>query len=239
MGPDVHPGALTRLGKAGSTPAPLRERADPLLAAVIFALFARTFLFQAFEVPSSSMEKSVLTGDRLLVNKFLYAPEGAGPFDRLLPVRAVRRGDIVVFRFPPDPRRDLIKRVVALPGETVEIRDKAVFVDGRLLEEPYAFHADDRTWPDEPGIPEDRRQRDQVPALRVPPRSYFVMGDNRDASNDSRFWGPVPAANLEGRALCVYWSVPPRSSASSGGELRSPLELLRRTRWDRTFLPVR
>jgi signal peptidase I len=243
MGPDVHAGAITRVRKAGdSPPLPLRERADPLLAAVIFALFARTFLFQAFEVPSASMEKNVLTGDRLLVNKLLYAPEGHGPLARLLPVRRVRRGDVVVFRFPRDPRRDFIKRVVALPGEIVEIRDKRVFVDGRLLDEPYTFHSDDRIWPDDPGIPEDRRQRDQVSARRVPSGSYFVMGDNRDDSNDSRFWGPVPAANLEGRALFVYWSVPPRSSEASGvggGAMRSPLELLRRTRWDRTFLPVR
>jgi signal peptidase I len=243
MGPDVHTGAITRPRRAGdSPPLPLRERADPLLAAVIFALFARTFLFQAFEVPSASMEKNVLTGDRLLVNKFLYAQEGRGPLARLLPARRVRRGDVVVFRFPRDPRRDFIKRVVALPGETVEIRDKRVFVDGRLLDEPYTFHADDRIWPDDPGIPEDRRQRDQISARRVPSGSYFVMGDNRDDSNDSRFWGPVPAANLEGRALFVYWSVPPRSSEASsggGGGMRSPLELLRRTRWGRTFLPVR
>jgi signal peptidase I len=240
MGSDVHAGAITGAATAGAPPRrPLRERADPLLAAVIFALFARAFLFQAFEVPSPSMEKNVLTGDRLLVNKFLYAPEG--PFARLLPARGVRRGDVVVFRFPKDPRRDFIKRVVALPGETVEIRDKRVFVDGRPLEEPYTFHADDRTWPDDPGVPEDRRQRDQLSARRVPSDSFYVLGDNRDDSNDSRFWGPVPAANLEGRALFVYWSVPPRSSGTSEGrgELRSPLELFRRTRWDRTFLPVR
>ena len=160
MGPHVHSGAITALQRAASAASLLRARADPLLAAVIFALFARTFLFQAFEVPSASMEKSVLTGDRLLVNKFLYAPQGRGPLGRLLPVREVRRGDVVVFRFPPDPRRDFIKRVVALPGETVEIRDKRVVVDGRLLDEPYAFHADDRIWPDDSGVPEDRRQRD-------------------------------------------------------------------------------
>jgi signal peptidase I len=241
MGPDVHAGAITGAREAGdSPPTPLRGRADPLLAAVIFALFARAFLFQAFEVPSASMEKNVLTGDRLLVNKFLYAPEGRGPLARLLPARGVRRGDVVVFRFPRDPGRDFLKRVVALPEETVEIRDKRVFVDGRPLEEPYTFHSDDRIWPDDPAIPEDRRQRDQLSGRRIPPGSYFVMGDNRDDSNDSRFWGPVPAANLEGRALFVYWSIPPRSSGPSGGRgaIRSPLELLRRTRWDRTFLPV-
>jgi len=215
---------------------------DPLAAAVIFALFARTFLFQAFAVPSPSMEKTVLTGDRLLVNKFLFAAGGRGALGRILPGRAVRRGDVVVFRFPQDPTRDFIKRVVALPGETVEIRDKRVIVDGRLLDEPYAFYADDRVWPDDAGVPPDHRRRDQLASRTVPAASYFVMGDNRDDSNDSRFWGAVPAANVEGRALFVYWSLPPGSSLASGGAaatLRRPFDALARTRWDRTFLPVR
>ncbi len=214
---------------------------DPVAAAVVFALFARTFLFQAFAVPSPSMEKTVLTGDRLLVNKFLFAARG-GVLAKVLPARGVRRGDVVVFRFPEDPTRDFIKRVVALPGESVMIRDKRVFVDGRLLDEPYAFHADDNVWPDEASVPRNRRRRDQLSPRTVAPGSYFVMGDNRDDSNDSRFWGAVPAANLEGRALFVYWSVPPRSNGAGGGApatLRRPLDALARTRWDRTFLPVR
>jgi signal peptidase I len=256
MGPDVHPGSLTAAAAARATTPParaarassprgLRERADVILAAVMFALFARTFLFQAYEVPSGSMEKSVLTGDRLLVNKFIYseraAREGAS-VGRLLPARALRRGDVVVFRFPADPRRDFIKRVVALPGETVAIRDKRVFVDGEPLSEPYAFHADDAIWPDDPAIAEDHRLRDQLPAIRVPEGTYFVLGDNRDDSNDSRFWGPVPDSLIEGRALFVYWSVTPRSSVAPparGVPLASPVDLLRRTRWDRAFLPVR
>jgi signal peptidase I len=242
MGSHVHSGAVTPApGPVASEGRGLRERADPLIAAVIFALFARTFLFQAFAVPSSSMEKNVLTGDRLLVNKFLFAAQSRGPLGRLMPERPVRRGDVVIFRFPEDPRRDFIKRVVALPGESLEIRDKRVFLDGRPLEEPYAFHADDSVWPDDPSIAENRRRRDQLPSTRIPAGTYFVMGDNRDDSNDSRFWGPVPAGNVKGRALFVYWSVRPRSSTAPGrgGGLRSPIELLRRTRWDRAFLPVR
>jgi signal peptidase I len=209
---------------------------------VVFALFARAFLFQAFEVPSRSMEKNVLTGDHLLVNKFLFAPHRDAPAAWLLPSRAVRRGDIIVFKYPEDPRRDFIKRVVALPGEIVAIRDKRVFVDGRLLDEPYAFHSDDRVWPDDPAVPEEGRRRDQLPPRTVPQDSYFVMGDNRDDSRDSRFWGPVPSRNLEGRAMFVYWSLPPRSSDARRGWrelLRLPLEIIRRTRWDRAFLPVR
>lgn len=223
MGPNVHGGALDAAPRSPGRP--LRERADPLVAAVVFALFARTFLFQAFAVPSRSMEKNVLTGDRLLVNKFVFAPFEQS-LARLLPARHVRRGDVVVFHFPGDPSRDFIKRVVGLPGETVEIRDRRVFVDGRPLSEPYVFHADDRVWPNDPGIPEDKRRRDQLTPTRVPEGAYFVMGDNRDDSSDSRQWGPVPARNLVGRALFVYWSLPPEEGFA-------------RTRWNRTFLPVR
>jgi signal peptidase I len=214
----------------------IRGVLEPVLAAVVFALFARTFLFQAFEVPSPSMEKSVLAGDRLVVNRFVYAPASA-PLAPLLPRRAVRRGDVVVFRFPADPRRSFIKRVIGLPGETVAIADKRVKVDGRELIEPYAFHADDRTWPDDPSIPEDRRRRDQLPPLRVPDGSYFMLGDNRDDSSDSRFWGPVPAGHLLGRALLVYWSLPPAGAGALGDA--SPLAALRRARWDRLFAVVR
>jgi signal peptidase I len=238
MGPDVHRGALT---PDPAQPRAWRERADPFLAAVIFALFARTFLFQAFAVPSPSMETTVLTGDRLLVNKFVYAPR-APALAPLLPARAIRRGDIVIFRYPEDPRRDFIKRVVGLPGETVAIQDRSVSIDGRPLEEPWAFHSDDRIWPDDPSVPEDRRRRDQLPAERVPEGSYFVLGDNRDDSRDSREWGPVPAGNIRGRALVVYWSLPPRASDPPTGWTalaRWPLDLLRQTRWDRALLPVR
>ena len=235
MGPHVHGGPVA------SPPAPvrLRERADPLVAAVVFALFARTFLFQAFAVPSPSMEKNVLTGDRLLVNKFLYAPLAA-PWAALFPGRALRRGDVVVFRYPGDPRRDFIKRVVGLPGETVAIRDRTVSIDGRPLEEPYVFHADDRVWPDDANVPEERRRRDQLAPLRVPDDAYFVMGDNRDDSSDSRAWGPVPASHVVGRALLVYWSLAPRPSDAPAPPFPASIrDALARMRWNRAFLPVR
>jgi signal peptidase I len=253
MGSDVHGRALTHANDRALTHAKDRVRThaalaravpfrrsvrgvlEPILAAVVFALFARTFLFQAFEVPSPSMEKSVLTGDRLVVNRFIYAPS-ATPLAALLPRRAVRRGDVIVFRFPGDPRRDFIKRVIGLPGETVAIADKRVTVDGRELIEPYAFHSDDRTWPDDPAISGDRRRRDQMPATRVPEGSYFLLGDNRDDSSDSRSWGPVPAGHLLGRALLIYWSLPPTPSGGPGIPIAGALG---RTRWDRLFSPVR
>lgn len=218
-----------------------REYTEAILVAVIFALFARTFLFQAFQVPTASMEKNILVGDHLIVNKFIFAPHREGLLARILPYRKVRRGDILVFKFPEDPRRDFIKRTVALPGETVEIRDKAVYIEGGRLDEPRVEHSDDRVWPDDPALPDSYRRRDQSRPFTVPPESYFALGDNRDNSYDSRFWGPVPGVNLKGRAMFVYWSFPLEASAHrSIGELLSiALNFFRRTRWDRTLMPVK
>lgn len=259
MEPDVPPRALT--GEPDAVPpAAATEEAEPsvpagtrskrtrpreylqaILVAVIFALFARTFLFQAFQVPTSSMERNILVGDHLIVNKFLFAPSGGGFLSRLLPHRAVRRGDVIVFKFPEDPRRDFIKRVVALPGETVEIRDKVVYVEGIRLDEPYLTFSDDRVWPDDPELPESHRRRDQSRPFNVPPGSYFALGDNRDNSYDGRFWGPVPADNLKGRAMLVYWSYPlePARLRSVKELAAIALNFFRKTRWERTLMPVR
>ena len=253
MEPDVPPRALSDDAAAPADEAPVtappsrrprtrpREYFQAILVAVIFALFARTFLFQAFQVPTSSMEENILVGDHLIVNKFLFSPGKSGLLSRLLPHRVIRRGDVIVFKFPEDPRRDFIKRVVALPGETVEIRDKDVYVEGNLLEEPYVIHTDDRVWPDDPKLPESYRRRDQSRPFTVPPDSYFALGDNRDNSYDSRFWGPVPAGNLKGRALLVYWSYPLEPAARrTVKELAAiALNFFRRTRWERTLMPVR
>ena len=213
------------------------ESAQVGLVAVVFALFVRTFLFQAFVVPSSSMERTVLVGDHLLVNKFLFAPHLEGPLAGLLPYRQVRRGDVVVFKFPENPRRDFVKRAVALPGDLLEIRDKEVFVDGSRVSEPRAFHSQERVWTADHGLPEALRVRDQLRPTRIPPDAYFVMGDNRDDSYDSRFWGAVPAANLKGRALLVYWSIPP--SQTGRGLPGRIADFFSETRWSRTFLTVR
>jgi signal peptidase I len=240
MGPDVHAGPLSAPEEEAVPAAPpasrLREYFEAVLVAVIFALFVRTFLFQAFVVPTPSMERNILVGDHLIVNKFLYAPRTVTP-EAILPRRAVRVGDVVVFKFPVDPRRDYIKRVVALPGQTVEIRDKVLFVDGVRREEPLAMHSESRIWPDDRNLPDSYRYRDQFGPVRVPPDSYFALGDNRDVSQDSRFWGAVPATNLKGRALLVYWSF--SHEDPGGGSLLSRMAgFFRRTRWNRTFLPV-
>jgi signal peptidase I len=242
MGPDVPPRPLTE-ESAGAPPraasSPLREYAEVILVAVVFALFARTFLVQAFVVPTPSMEETVLVGDHLVVNKFIYAPHAAGFWTALLPYREIRHGDIFVFKFPEDPQRDFIKRDVALPGDTIEIHGKVVSVNGSPVREPKASHSDPHVWPDDPHLPDSLRRRDQLPPSRVPAESYFAMGDNRDSSYDSRFWGPVPKGNLKGRALFVYWSFEPPAPDSGLGIFERIGALWRRTRWSRTLLPVR
>ena len=224
-----------------------REYYEAILVAVIFALFVRTFIFQAFQVPSGSMEKTVLIGDHMLVNKFVYAPHAGNFFEKLLPYRAPRRGDVFVFKFPDSPDRDFIKRLVALPGDRVEERDKTVFVNGEPFSEKHTYHTDPHVWPSDPALPELSRKRDNFGPIEIPPDRFWAMGDNRDNSYDSRFWGPVPRDNIKGRALLVYWSYEAepdsaewRGYADKLGRLFGvALHFFSRTRWDRTFRLVR
>jgi signal peptidase I len=220
-----------------------REYLEALLIAVIFVNFVRIFAFQAFKIPTGSMIDNLLIGDHIIVNKFAYGPHGDGPGSSLLPFREVRRGDVVVFRYPEDPEVDFVKRVIGLPGETIDIRDKAVLVNGEPLTEAYTVFRDPVVVPDKPML--SMRVRDQFGPERVPEGSYFVMGDNRDHSNDSRFWGPVPASMIKGRAFMVYWSFagePVRPGDFPGARLRELGGVARhffsRTRWERTFFVV-
>ncbi|MGH9367585.1 MAG: signal peptidase I [Thermoanaerobaculia bacterium] len=236
MGPDVHAGPLTGGPETDAvsarTPA-LRSRArdfaEAILVAVILALFVRTFLLQAYAVPTPSMEDNILVGDHLIVNKFLYAPSRFGALSGLLPRRRVLAGDVFVFKFPEDPRRDFVKRAIALPGDLLEIRDKVVYVNQAPLAEPAVTHADRNVYA--------AGRRDQFGPIRVPEGHIFALGDNRDSSNDSRFWGTVPTANVKGRALLVYWSAPPAPPGRN--LLRRVADFFTRTRWERTFRPVR
>jgi signal peptidase I len=205
-----------------------------MVVAVLLALFVRTFLFQAFVVPTPSMEDTVLVGDHLIVNKFVYSPHGRF-LSRILPYRKVRRGDVFVFKFPEDPRQDFIKRAIALPDDLLEIRDKAVFVNGVAQAEPRIHHAESRVWADDPAVPDNRRRRDQLRAMRIPEGTYFAMGDSRDNSYDSRFWGPLPASNLKGRALLIYWSLSPPEESRARNPLRRFDKFLGRIRWSRLF----
>lgn len=211
-----------------------REALDALLLAVVLALFARTFVVQAFQIPTSSMEPTLLIGDHVIVNKMVFA----GPPARWLPSRPVHRGDVVVFRAPEDPQRDFVKRCVGLPGDRIEIVNKALRVNGIPWDESaYVFHSDPRTYPRAALLPDQLRQRDNFGPMIVPPASYFCLGDNRDNSNDSRFWGPVPASAVKGRAVLIYWSAD--SSGPAQGFFARLRELVGSTRWQRCLQAVR
>jgi signal peptidase I len=246
MGPDVSarplspaPAASRGYPAAAARRSQPRELLEAILVAVVLAFFVRTFLVQAFAVPTPSMEKTVLAGDHVVVNKFVFAPRAVAALDRWLPRRPVRRGDLIVFKFPEDPRRDFVKRAVALPGDTIEIRDKTVLVNGRGESAAGAFHSEARVWLDDRDVPDGLKRRDQLPLSEVPPETYFAMGDNRDNSYDSRFWGPVPAANLKGRPLFVYWSYPPGGGPRRGAAFGWIADFFSSTRWSRTLMRVR
>ena len=232
-----------------TTPRPVaREYLEALLIAVLFATFARTFVFQAFKIPSGSMEENLLIGDHILVNKFIYGPRTFRIEKALLPFRDVRRGDVVVFRWPVDPSRDFIKRAVGLPGDVVRVVDKRLYVNGRpVADESYTYHNDPVTYPRGP-TQSPGHSRDNFGPVRIPPGSYFCLGDNRDNSHDSRFWGVVPANHLKGRAFVIYWSFdedPAEAVEWPGwrGKVRQiahvALNFFAHTRWERTFRIVR
>jgi signal peptidase I len=217
----------------------LREYFESIVIAVILALFVRTWAVQAFKIPTGSMENNLLIGDHLLVNKFVFAPTLAGPERALMPMRQIRRGDIVVFKYPDEPERDFIKRVIGLPGETVELRNKKVYINGQPLEEPYvhflepAHNAQEVTSFD---------VRERYGPVQVPEAQYFVMGDNRDNSQDSRYWGFLPRGYIKGQALMIYWSFDtgvqsqPEGSGLGAAVSRTfsvVTHFFTRTRWER------
>jgi signal peptidase I len=182
----------------------LREYFESLVIAVLLALFVRTWVFQAFKIPTGSMENNLLIGDHLIVNKMTFAPAASGLERLVLPGRQVRRGDVIVFKYPEEPERDFIKRVIGLPGDRLEMRRKVVSINGEPLDEPYVQHL-------QPLSPEGT---DPVPGgkletygpVTVPAGQYFMMGDNRDNSEDSRYWGFLPATYVKGQALFIYFS---------------------------------
>lgn len=184
------PGARSPEPQKKSTP---REYFESVCVAVILALFIRTFVFQTFSIPSGSMEDTLVIGDHLIVDKF-----GSRP---------VARGQILVFKSPEEPQRDLIKRVIGLPGEMIEVRGRTVYVDGKALEESYVRFLFQGSVTDEANLGGGGDLRRSYGPVTVPPEHYFMMGDNRDNSRDSRFWGFMPHAFVRGRALFVYFSL--------------------------------
>jgi signal peptidase I len=242
--------------------ATLREYIESLLVTVVLALFGTTFIVQAFKIPSQSMEPTLLVGDHLLVNKFIFGGRGHW-YDRALPYREIRRGDIIVFKFPYQDHPHYVKRVIGTPGDHVKIVDQLVYVNGKRLNEPYV--ARDPSAPYDPfgdNFPPRSQQflqanmqpewADQILShvhdgeIVVPPDKYFAMGDNRDHSWDSRYWGFVDRDAIMGRPVVIYWSVQgPRDDEADRSLngwllnfLDTVLHLPSRTRWSRMLHQV-
>ncbi len=177
-----------------------REYAEAIIIALVLALLIRTFVVQAFKIPSGSMEPTLEIGDHILVNKFIYGIKIPFTSIRLFPLEKPKRGDVVVFIYPLDPGKDFIKRVVAVEGDTVQIINKKLIINGAEVPDPHAVYKDDTIFPAEV------QKRDNFGPVTVPKGCLFVLGDNRDRSLDSRFWGFVPIEDLRGKAFIIYWS---------------------------------
>lgn len=222
---------------------------------VILLLFLTTTLVQAFVIPTGSMEDTLLIGDHLLVDKLAYAPPG--PVSKhLLPYTDIKRGDIIVFRYPVDISQTFVKRCMGVPGDRIHLVNKEVYLNGKKLNEPYAVHKMDYldsyrdNFPSEPNVSVDRRAIDMLENhvvngdVVVPPNSYFAMGDNRDSSLDSRYWGFVPRENIIGKPLIIYWSYnAPTSdlnsaSISFGHVVDLAENFFVKTRWKRSFMLI-
>ena len=264
--PEPAVGTAESMG-AGPTPAIVSTRPVPtsftadligsmqsLLGTVVIAIFVITFIVQAFQIPSESMENTLLVGDYLLVNKLCYGGSGLG--DHLMPYQKIARRDIIVFHYPVDPQQHFVKRVIGLPGDRLRLVNKKVYINGKPMDEPYVHFLE----------PANNLYRDDFPRLDIPASNmegswwlqmrklvedgelivpeghYFVMGDNRDDSQDSRYWGFVPQGNIIGRPLVIYWSVEdwdqnPQGSLS--GRLHhlayAVTHIFQITRWNRTL----
>jgi len=212
----------------------LRDYIETILVCVMFVIFSRAFVFQQSKIPSGSMMDTLLVGDYIMVNRFVYS-HGATPMERkLLPQRPIRRGDVIVFKQPDEPEVDFIKRVVGLPGDIVELRNGYLYVNDQVVEEPY--------------VTDEYRRRDPRKhwgPTEVLPEQYLVFGDHRDQSADSRFWGQVPRALIKGRALLIWWSYEeegkvymslPERLTSWGSKI---LHFFTRSRWSRCFMLIR
>jgi signal peptidase I len=223
---------------------------------ILLLLFATTTLVQAFVIPTGSMEDTMLIGDHLLVDKLAYSPKGPVS-QHLLPYTDVKRGDIIVFRYPEDIRQTFVKRVIGVPGDRIRLENKQLILNGKAANEPYKFHKSDYfdsyrdNFPSEPnmrvypGAEEMLNKHVKENMVVVPPNSYFAMGDNRDSSLDSRYWGFVPRENIIGKPLIIYWSYESSTERLAGSPLNPEhfkdlaLNFFSKTRWSRTFQLVR
>jgi signal peptidase I len=178
----------------------LQEYIEAIILAILIAFFIRTFVIQAYKIPSGSMKPTLLIGDHILVSKFNYGIRLPLIRSTLIPIGTPKRGDIVVFIYPEDRSKDFIKRLIGLPGDKIEIRDKKILLNGLPWSDAHGVNVDNLI------IPGSVQPRDNFGPVTVPEGSLFVMGDNRDESYDSRFWGVVPMKDVLGKALIIYWS---------------------------------
>lgn len=265
--PDAVPDTAATVAEHGaeyrSDQTTIAEYLESLLVTVILALFGTSFVVQAFKIPSASMERTLLVGDHLLVNKFIFGGTGAW-YDKFLPYRPLQRGDIIVFKYPYADHQHFVKRVIGLPGDRLKLVDQEMYVNGRLLSEPYVQHDPaTMTAPLNSYFPPPARLMfstqmlsewvEELPKyvvgdeIVVPPGKYFVMGDNRDNSSDSRFWGFVDRGAIMGRPFLIYWSVDATSAdyareTNFWSRLTSVFDniahLPARTRWSRMLRTV-
>jgi signal peptidase I len=225
----------------------VREYFESIVIAVILALFIRTFVVQAFKIPTGSMENNLLIGDHLLVNKFVFGPTETGVERALLPIGTIKRRDIIVFKYPEEPDRDFIKRVIGLPGETVEVREKKVYINGTALDEPYVHFLAPPSTNSEFHEVTSFDVRERFGPVTVPADQYFMMGDNRDNSADSRYWGFLRRDYIKGKAMVIYWSYQAEredyqdesAGATAKGLVSVFAHFFTRTRWDRMFQQTR
>ena len=178
----------------------LRENIEAILVAIVLALFIRTFIVQAFKIPSGSMKQTLQIGDHILVNKFIYGVKIPFTGITIIPFKKPKRGDIIVFKYPVDPKKDFIKRVIGVGGDVVESRDKQLYVNNKQVNHDFGIHTDPHV------IAGNFKPRDNFGPIKVPENKLFVMGDNRDESFDSRFWGFVDLKAVNGKAFIIYWS---------------------------------
>ena len=238
------------------SPPPARGFIADWAVNLVVLLFGVTTIAQPFVIPSSSMEDNLLIGDHVIVDKMAYAPPGAVS-KYLLPYTPVKHGDIIVFRYPIDLKQNLVKRAIGLPGDRIRILNKQVYLNGQALREPYKYHKTDFIAPYRdvfPSYPVGQVYERAVTMLRnnvvdgevvVPPDCYFAMGDNRDVSLDSRYWGFVPRENIVGKPWLIFWSYDAPGEALSDGNIHPDhvldvaLHFFTKTRWRRTFQLIR
>ena len=242
---DQQPGQQPPLGE------PLRSTLSEWVITILLLLFLTTTLVQAFVIPTGSMEDTLLIGDHLLVDKLAYAPSGGILTKHLLPYTEPKRGDIIVFRYPTDIQQTFVKRCMGIPGDRIHIVDKVVYLNGHPLDEPYKYNKTEYidsyrdNFPGDPNVTLERGAIDMLQnhlvngEIVVPPGMYFAMGDNRDSSWDSRYWGFVPRQNIIGKPLIIYWSNDrpgdQYNSISVPQMIDTAAHIFSRTRWRRTF----